>query len=393
MNQRGNLLEAESSGKNTETIIKDSDSRDRLIVRTSIIGIITNIFLAVLKMIIGIVSRSIAVTMDAVNNISDAGSSVITIVGTKLAGKPADKKHPFGYGRIEYFSALIIALIVLYAGISSLSESVKAIISPEIPEYGTVSLVIVAIAVLVKLLLSEFFIRSGRKANSDSLTGSGKEARLDAVVSLATLFAALLYTLTKISIEAYLAAVISIIIIKSGAEMLKDTISQILGERADPSLSLAIKKTVMSYPEVHGAYDLVLNNYGPDSYNGSIHIEINDTLNADEIDMLLRKIQLKVYEEHKVVLTAIGIYSKNTKNDEYAEIEKRLRKLVTAQKYVRQIHGFYYNREDKILRFDMVLSFDSPDRNKSYKEIRDIVQKEFPDMNLMIALDIDYSEL
>lgn len=393
MKQKENFLEAESSGKNTDAIVKESESRDRLIVRASIIGIITNVFLAVLKMIIGIVSHSIAITMDAVNNISDAGSSVITIIGTKLAGKPADKKHPFGYGRIEYFSALIISLIVLYAGITSLTESVKAILSPETPDYKPLSLIIVAIGVLVKFLLSEFVLRSGRKANSDSLIGSGKEARLDAVVSLATLFAALLYTLTKISIEAYLAAVISLIIVKSGADMLKDTISQILGERADPSLTLEIKKTVLKFPEIHGAYDLILNNYGPDNYNGSIHIEVDDTLSASEIDVLLRRVQLKVYEVHKVVLTAIGIYSKNTKDDEYTEVEKKLRKLVMAQKYVRQIHGFYYNKEDNILRFDMVLSFDSPNRKKSYEEIRDLVQKEFPDQRLMIALDMDYSEL
>ena len=268
-------------------------SREKTIVKTSIIGIIANVFLAGFKAVIGLMTHSIAIVLDAVNNISDAGSSLITIVGTKLAGKEPDKKHPFGYGRIEYLSAMIISVIVLYAGVTSLVESVKQIIHPETPEYNTVSLIIVAVAVVVKILLGRYVKGVGVKVNSDSLINSGQDATLDSVISASTLVAAGVFLLFHISLEAWLGAIISLVIIKSGIEMLRDTISQILGERNDVELASGIKKTVMSFPDVQGAYDLVLNNYGPDSWNGSVHIEVPDTYSAAQLDQLLREIMTK----------------------------------------------------------------------------------------------------
>ena len=150
-------------------------NRDQVIIRTSIIGIIANVFLAGFKAAVGLVSNSIAVILDAVNNLSDALSSVITIVGTKLAGKKPDKKHPLGYGRIEYLSAMIVAAIVLYAGITSFVESVKKIIHPEEPDYSVVSLVIIGAAVVVKLLLGSYVKKKGKEVNSGSLIASGSD--------------------------------------------------------------------------------------------------------------------------------------------------------------------------------------------------------------------------
>ena len=245
-------------------------SREKTIVRTSIIGIVANVFLAAFKAVIGLAANSIAIVLDAVNNISDAGSSLITIIGTKLAGREPDKKHPFGYGRIEYLSAMIISVIVLYAGVTSFTESVKQIIHPETPDYSTLSLIIVGVAVVVKIVLGRYVKSIGKKVNSDSLVNSGEDATLDSVISASTLVAAAIFLIFGISLEAWLGAVISLVIIKSGVEMLKDTISQILGEKNDPELAREIKKTVTSFPGVHGAYDLVLNNYGPDAWNGSI---------------------------------------------------------------------------------------------------------------------------
>ena len=253
-------------------------SREKTIVRTSVTGIAANVFLAAFKAVIGLTSHSIAIVLDAVNNISDAGSSLITIVGTKLAGREPDKKHPFGYGRIEYLSAMIISVIVLYAGITSLVESVKRIVRPETPDYSAVSLVIVAVAVVVKIVLGRYVKGVGVRVNSDSLINSGEDATLDSVISASTLVAAGVFLIFKISLEAWLGAIIAIVIIKSGIEMLRETLSQILGERADAELARSIKATVTGYPEISGAYDLVLHNYGPDAYNGSVHIEVPDTL-------------------------------------------------------------------------------------------------------------------
>ena len=375
-----------------DTTAGNDMSREKTIIRTSIIGIIANVFLAAFKAVIGLMSNSIAIVLDAVNNISDAGSSLITIVGTKLAGKEPDKKHPFGYGRIEYLSAMIISVIVLYAGITSLVESVKQIIHPETPDYSTVSLIIVAVAVIVKILLGRYVKSVGVKVNSDSLINSGKDATLDSVISASTLAAAAIFMIFHVSLEAWLGAVISLVIIKSGIEMLRDTISQILGEKNDPELAGSIKKTVLSFPDVQGAYDLVLNNYGPDTWNGSIHIEVPDTYSADQLDQLIRNIQMAVYQQHQVILTAIGVYSVNTKDEEVIETKKKVCEIVFSHPHVKQMHGFYLNKDEKTLRFDIVVSFDAEDRKKVYTDtIRD-VQEAFPDYTLQVSMDTDFSE-
>lgn len=367
-------------------------SREKIIVRTSVIGIIANVFLAAFKAVIGLMSSSIAIIMDAVNNISDAGSSLITIIGTKLAGREPDKKHPFGYGRVEYLSAMVISVIVLYAGVTSLVESVKKIINPDVPDYSTVSLIIVGAAVVVKIVLGRYVKSVGKKVNSASLVNSGEDATLDSVISASTLVAAAIFLIFDISLEAWLGAIISLVIIKSGFEMIKETVSQILGERNDADLAKSIKETITGFPDVQGAYDLVLNNYGPDTWNGSIHIEVPDTYSADRLDQLIRSIQVKVYEEHHVILTAIGVYSVNTKDAEIIEAYKKVKDLVLSHEYVRQIHGFYMDKEKKTLRFDIVVSFDAEDRRAVYGKVIEAVGKEYPGYELQVAMDTDFSE-
>lgn len=174
------------------------ENRDKVIIRTSIIGILTNILLAVFKAVIGILSNSIAVTLDAVNNLSDALSSIITVIGTKLAGKLPDRKHPLGYGRIEYISAMIVSGIVLYAGITSEVESVKKIIHPEKPDYSIISLVIIAVAIIVKIILGRYVKVKGEQVNSGSLVASGSDAMFDAILSGSVLVSAIIYMLSGI---------------------------------------------------------------------------------------------------------------------------------------------------------------------------------------------------
>ena len=367
-------------------------SRDRIIVRTSIIGILANLFLAAFKAVVGLASNSIAIVMDAVNNLSDAASSVITIVGTKLAGKEPDRKHPFGYGRIEYLSAMVISILVLYAGITAFVESVKKIIHPDTPDYSTVALIIVAVAVVIKIALGRYVKRVGEKVHSDSLVNSGEDATLDSVISASTLVAAAVYLLFHISLEAWLGAIIAAVIVKSGIGMLRETLSKILGERADAQLAREIKGTITGYPEINGAYDLILHNYGPDSYNGSVHIEVPDTLSADDLDKLIRKVTMDVYQKHDVILTAIGVYSINTKDADAVAARERVLEIVTGNPYVLQMHGFYLDKKEKTLRFDIVVSFDAKDRRQVYREICEKVGQEFPDYTLQVAMDTDFSE-
>ena len=383
-----------SSGPETEGgfIVEEAAvQREKVIVRTSIIGILANLFLAGFKAAVGLAAHSIAVILDAVNNLSDALSSVITIVGTKLAGKEPDREHPLGYGRIEYLTAMIVAGIVLYAGITSLTESVKKIIHPEAADYSTVSLIIIAAAVVVKLILGAYVKGQGKKVNSASLVASGSDASFDAILSASVLASAIIFLLTGLSLEAWVGVVIACFIIKSGIEMMVETLNDILGKRTDPELAAAIKKTIGDDPDVHGAFDLFLYNYGPDKNYGSVHVEVNDTMTADEIDAMNRRVQANVFKKHGVILTGVGIYSVNTKDDEAGNMRRRVLETVMAHGYALQFHGFYVNTETKQMTFDTVLSFDC-DRAQALSELRGEIQALYPDYSVTVQGDIDVSE-
>ena len=367
-------------------------ARAKIIIKTSLIGIGANVLLAVFKALVGFAVNSIAIVLDAVNNLSDAVSSIVTIIGTKIAGKAPDKQHPLGHGRIEYLSAMIISLIILYAGITSLVEAVKKIMHPSEPEYSAVSLIIVAVAIVVKILLGRYVKKTGKRVNSDSLVNSGEDAKLDAVISASTLVAAVIYLGFEVSLEAWLGALISCVIIKSGTDMLLDTLSQIIGERADSDTSKKIKKIAGSFEGVSGVYDLVLHAYGPETYTGSFHIEIPDTMTAEKIANLEEEIVVAVYRETGVIITGISIYSRNTGDPEITAMQARIREAVMKVEYVIQMHGFNYNKETKLLRFDVVVSFDAPDRNEVWKEVQDIAQGLYPDAHLVVTMDADMSD-
>ncbi len=364
--------------------------RTKEIFKTSVIGIAANVLLVIFKAIIGLATHSIAIVLDAVNNLSDALSSVITIVGTKLAGKPADKKHPMGYGRIEYLTSAIISVIVLYAGITSLVSSVKQIIHPEKPDYSTVSLIIVAAAVAVKLVLGFYVKRMGKKVKSDALVASGTDALFDSIISVSTLVAAVIFIKTKVSLEAYLGVIISAIIIKSGVDMLRETLSKILGERPETELSTGIKAIVRSVDGVRGAYDLVLNNYGPENYLASVHIEVPDYFTAEKIDSITREIQKKVMEKYSIYVSAVGIYSYNTKNDEAAALRDDIEKLIFAHEGIIQVHGFYLNTETGHISADIVTDFGVA--FTMLDTIKNELKEKYPKYTFDIAMDTDVSD-
>ena len=365
-------------------------NRDQVIIRTSIIGILANLLLVAFKAFVGIVSNSIAVILDAVNNLSDALSSIITIVGTKLSGKLPDKQHPLGYGRIEYLSAMIVSGIVLYAGITSAVESVKKIIQPEKPDYSTVSLVIIAVAVVVKILLGRYVKAQGKKVNSGSLVASGSDALNDAILSGSVLASAVIFKLTGLSLEPFVGLVISVFIIKSGIEMMKETLDQILGMRADKEVTDRIKAILNEEPQVHGAYDLILHNYGPDRDLASVHIELPDTMTVREVDRLTRKLEAKVYRETGVILTGVGLYSYNTGNDEAARIQNDVRERVLAHDWAVQFHGFYVDTGARQMQFDVVMSFDIQPK-EGLRILHEEIQRAYPGYSIAIVPDVDVS--
>lgn len=378
----------QAENKNTAAAAAD---RNQVIIKTSVIGILTNILLAAFKAAVGILSHSIAVTLDAVNNLSDALSSIITIIGTKLASRLPDRKHPLGHGRIEYLSAMIVSGIVLYAGITALVESVKKIITPEKADYAPVSLLIIAVAIAVKLVLGRYVKRKGEQVNSGSLIASGSDATFDAILSASVLGSALIYLASGVSLEAYVGVIIAIFIIKSGIEMMRETLSEILGERADSELTKKIKSILTEVPEVRGAYDLFVHSYGPDRNYASVHVELPDTMTVQEVDKLTRQLEMRVYRETGVILTGVGVYSYNTGGGPAAEIQNDVRKRVLSHDWALQLHGFYLDEEEKSMRFDVVMSFDIAPREGLAILCKEI-QEAYPEYTLQIVPDVDISD-
>ena len=366
-------------------------ARERVIVRTSILGIFVNLFLSVGKAIVGISTKSIAIILDAVNNLSDMLSSIVTIGGAKLAGRKPDRKHPLGHGRIEYISAMIVAAIVLYAGVMAGVESVKKIINPEEADYSILSLILLAVAVMVKVALGLYVRKKGKDVNSGALRASGSDALFDAILSASVLASALIFFWSGVSLEAYVGVLISIFILKSGIGMLIDTINDILGQRADPELAKQIKEIIAEEPEVRGAYDLFITNYGPDRNYASVHIELPDTMTVDQVDLLTREIQKKVYLGTGVIMTGIGVYSFNTTNSEITELRNKVQQLVMSHDFALQLHGFYADPETKTVRFDVVFSFDIS-AEEGLKLLYDEMAKECPDYTFHITPDLDLTD-
>lgn len=365
--------------------------REKIIVKTSLIGIITNVLLAGFKAAVGLLANSIAILLDAVNNLSDALSSVVTIIGAKLAGKKPDKKHPLGHGRVEYLSSMFVSALVLYAGATALIESVKKIFQPQEPAYSLLTLIVLAMAIVVKLVLGRYVKMMGEKVKSGALVASGSDASFDAILSASVLATALIYLACHVSLEGYVGVAISVVIIKAGVGMLQETLHDILGQRADPGVVKKVKEIIEREPAIHGVYDLLINNYGPNKNYASLHIELDDTLTVAEVDQLTRKIENSVFHETGIILTGVGVYARNTSNEEIARLRNKVQEIVMSHDWALQLHGFYVDLQKKTMLFDVVLSFDV-DREEAIATLTREILAAYPDYQLQITPDVDVAD-
>ena len=365
--------------------------RSSQIIKTSWIGIATNVLLAGFKAVVGILASSVAIVMDAVNNLSDALSSVITIVGTKLSQRPADRKHPFGFGRIEYFSAIIIAVIVLSAGITSLIESVKKIFHPTEPSYTTVTLIVIIVAIVVKLILGQYVKRKGEQLNSDALIASGSDALFDAVITLATLVSAGVMLLWHVSLDGILGALISLVIIKAGVEMLASPVNELLGASIPAELTRQIRQEVSAFEGVHGVFDLILHNYGHDVKIGSLHINVYDTMSAHDIHRLTRQISTAMFRLHGIIMT-VGVYAVATGANRRAELQSKVMQTLAAHRDIVQVHGFLYSERDNMLSVDVVPDITVHDDDALVSRLTAEIQPFVPEMKVVVVVDHNYSE-
>jgi cation diffusion facilitator family transporter len=367
-------------------------SREKTIVMTGIVGIVANVLLASFKALVGVAVHSTAMVLDAVNNFSDVLSSLVTIIGTKIASRKPDKKHPLGHGRVEYLAQMIIAALILYAGITALWESIKKIITPVDPDHSAVSLALISVAIVVKIFLGLYVRKQGKKAKSELLISSGTDALFDAILSTAVLISAIILLIFKFNIEAYVSVIIAVFILKAGIEIIIEAVDDMLGHRVEVEYTKKVKESVLSFDEVYGAYDIVLHNYGPDRYLGSVHIEVDDRMTADKIDSLTRNITQKVCEDTGIILTAVGIYSNNSSNERLMKMRKDITELVVDHKHILQLHGFYVDEEKKRITFDVVVDFDEQDREGLLKHIVGDVKNALPEYEVVVAMDSDISD-
>ena len=371
-----------------EEIIID---RTKRIIKVSIKGIILNVLLSTSKAIAGVMANSIAVILDAVNNLSDVISQVITIIGTKISTKKPDKEHPYGHGRIEYITSVILAIILILTGVTSITESINKIIVPVTTEYTIITFIVIILGIIAKFIFGKYVSKIGKQIESGSLIAMGKDSFLDSILTFSTLVTALLSKYYGISLEGIVGVILSLLIVKAGYEVLIDALSSIIGTRIDGNVSRKLKEKINSYPQVNGTYDLILHNYGPIKTIGSVHIEVDDNMTAKEIHALSKKIQEDMYEEFKIILT-IGIYASNTDDNEYVKIKNSIKETLKKYPQVLQMHGFYVNSKIKNVTFDIVIDFKEREQKHLKEQIENELHDIYNDFKFDIIIDNDYSD-
>lgn len=365
-------------------------NRDKQIIKVSLYGILTNIALVIFKSIVWLLANSIAIVLDAVNNLSDVISSVVTIIWTKLSAKKPDKEHPYWHGRIEYFASIIIAVIILIAWIIALKESILKIIHPVTTNYTLITLIVVTVAIFVKFFLWKYVKKQWKKLNSWSLVASWVDAMNDSLISLSTLIGALISVFFNIWIEWYLWVIISIFILKAGFEILKDTVNEMIWTRIDSELVAKLKTKVKSFEWVLWVYDVILHQYGPNKTIWTAHIEVKDTLTAREIHRITRNIQNWIYNELWIFLT-IWIYASNDEW-EFGKIQKELNQIIRNYENIIQMHGFYVDDSTNNISFDLIFDFKEEHPEKIVKKIKKEIKEKFPDYEYSVIIDNDVSE-
>lgn len=369
-------------------------NREKEIIKTSFVGIIGNVFLVAFKAFVGIIAGSVSIIMDAVNNFTDALSSIITIVGTKLSSKRADKKHPYGYGRIEYMTSALIAVLILFAGGMAVYESIQSIIdhfqNGSMPSFETYSIIIIAVAIAVKVVIGLFFKKKGKKIDSEALKASGMDALFDSVLSTATLVGMLVAKFAGVYVEGYLGILIGLFILKSGFGVMKESLSSMIGDRFEREYVVEIKDEINKVDGVCGCYDLILNSYGHNKNIGSVHIGVNENLTAKEIQAIERKITMLMYYKYNTIMT-VGIYAENPSDEASRQKMKSVLDIIKKHPTVLQIHGFYFDEENKSINYDLVISFDDTDPETTICKIKEETERANEGYTVFVQYDQDFS--
>ncbi|MBQ6335231.1 MAG: cation transporter [Erysipelotrichaceae bacterium] len=366
----------------------DPESREGVVSATSILSVIVNLLVALFKVVAGVLSSSIAIVSEGVNNATDALSSILTLVGTRLANKAPDAKHPFGYGRIEYLTNMVIASFILVGGFEMLSSSIKLIFEPEELNISYVSLLVVAVSAIVKYLLGIYTIRTGKRVGSGSLEAVGVDCRNDSFVSLVTIISSLIFLFTSFSIDAFAGVFTSCLIIKAGVDILKDTISKLLGQPADEELVRKLYREIRNTDGIINAVDMILHNYGPDAYSGSCNVELDHKKSVAEIYEVLRPLQLKIMYDYHVAMV-FGIYAVDNDSDDSKTLRKQIASFVQKHEHVKSYHAIYSDDISNTIYCDLVLDYEA-DRAKECAEFTEYLKELYPTKLIQVNIDTEF---
>ena len=382
--------------------IKDSENTASKKVRNSygflggIIGIIVNFLLFLIKFSVGTLVSSIAVTADAFNNLSDTASSIITIVGFNMANKPADEEHPFGHGRIEYLSALVVAFMVMLVGFQFVKTSFDRIMNPEAIKFEWIPFILLIISIFLKVWLSFFNKFIGNKIDSTALKASAVDALGDVFTSSCVAISLLAAKFTTIPIDGYVGILVALFIIYSGFSLVKETINPLLGEAPDPKLVKDIHSMLLSYDYITGIHDLVIHNYGPGRCMASVHAEIPSDIDIMKIHNIIDKAEREISKELGVYLV-IHMDPICLSNDEIREAHNEVSKIIKYNPLIKSMHDFRIVGEgnEKNLIFDIVVNSKVlnkiMDENALKKDLIKSIKDIHPQYNCIITIDHDYS--
>ena len=365
-------------------------NREKVIVKTSAIGIGANLLLVGSKATIGFLAGSISIVSDAVNNLTDVLSSVVTIVGAKLAAKRPNKKHPYGYGRIEFVTSSLIAMLIFLAGAMAIYESITSLVGGEEPAYTVYSFVVISLAVLLKVGLGLYFRYKGKQVASDALRASGTDALLDSALSFGTLIGAIVSYTTGVHLEGYIGILIGLFMLRSAIEVFRESGSKLIGERVDSRFVTQMTEAIAAMPGVYGVYDLIINNYGPDRNIASVHIEVDGTRTAKEIQLLEREIAYICYTRFNTLMT-VGIYARNDQTAEELAVREVVYEVIGQHPEIIQTHGFFLDEDTKTISVDIIITFDCDYADDVYNAVHAELHRRFPAYAVHIILDRDYS--
>ena len=363
--------------------------RTGIINRTSILGIVVNALIAGVKIAAGLLASSIAIVSEGVNNAADALTSVLTMVGTRLAGRHPDAKHPFGYGRIEYLTGLVVAVVIIVSGVQMLIESVKLIFRPEELSISYVSLTIVAVSAVVKFFLGLYTIARGRVAKSDALVGVGLECRGDSYISIITIGVAVVFLLTGVSLDAYAGVVMSAIILKAGVEVLLKIVSELIGRPGEKELATKIYQLVRATPGVVGAADMMLHNYGPNAWSGSVNVEIDHAKSVGEVYAMLHELQLGIMHEEHVTMV-FGVYAVDDDHVETRRIRRTILEYVKAHEHVKSFHAVYLEPGTNRLYCDLVVDYELADWGALRADFLDYMKAKVPGRDVVLTVETEF---